>query len=132
LATLNDTLNGVIPVTETTIGSAGFYVPTDREIRIHMKSTYSAYQAVGFDNSKYCEVKFNIYLDNSYIFTWNSTGLHQAWQTLGFEEYNTVAKGQHTIRVTRQRAVGPGSPFHHFQSDVRGTTILVTDYGVMR
>lgn len=131
LATIKDTLNGNIPFTETTIGSAAFYVPTDREIRIHLSTTYSAYQAVGFDNSKYCEVKFNIYLDNSYTYTWNSGGLHQAWQTLTMEEYNTVNKGNHTIRVTRQRAVGPGSPYHHYASDVRGTTFLVSDYGVI-
>lgn len=131
LARVNDTLNGKIPFTETTIGSSSFYVPTDREIRIHMSTTYSAYGAVGFSAADYCEVKFNIYLDNSYIYTWNSPGLHQAWQTMTFEEYNVVAKGSHTMRVTRQRAVGPGSPYHHYQSDVRGTTFTLTDYGVM-
>lgn len=117
---------------ETTIITKNFYVPTDRQIEYYVGTVVSAQNAVGFDNSKYCEAGWRLYLDNSLIADFGSPGLHQAWMWLTFTQTWPATPGNHTIRLTRRRITGPGTPMQQYgYGNAIGCRLKVTDNGVI-
>lgn len=124
-----DTFNGKFTTT-TTIAQSQLYVPTDRLVKVSVLASVSADAANGFDNSKYCEASFRVYLDNVSQWRWNTPGLHQAWGHYYWEDTLTLTRGVHTLRCDRGRQVGPGTPYQHYQAgEMPGTLFTVDDIG---
>lgn len=120
--------NGTFSGTST-FGVKTFYLPTDRRIRVNLQTNLSANGAVGFDNSKYCEVYFDIICDNVKFWRWNTPGLHQSHATFGWTDMATLNAGWHTIGYDRIKT-GSGTPFHHYEAGgLGGTLFWVEDMG---
>lgn len=131
LAYGEDTHNGAF-TTEQTIITKNFYVPTDRQIEYYVGTVIQATGASGFDNSKYCEAGYRLFLDNVQIADFGSPGLHQAWQWTTFYQTWPAAAGNHTVRLTRRRAVGPGTPHQWYgYGNAIGCRLKVSDNGVI-
>lgn len=112
-----------------TFGVGTFYLPTDRRVRVNLQTNLSANGAVGFDNSKYCEVYFNIITDGIQTWRWNTPGLHQSNATFGWTDMITLNKGWHTIGYDRYKT-GSGTPYHWYQATgLGGTLFWVEDMG---
>lgn len=90
------------------IGS--FYLPTDRLLTVSLTATLSAYGAIRFDDTKYCETGYDIYIDEIKRWGWTSPGLHQATAEYHWSDVINIAAGAHTVRTVRHRAAGPGTP----------------------
>lgn len=117
--------------TRDTIGNGSFYLPTDRQLRISMSTVVVAIGAVGFDNSKYCESSYNVYIDGKAVAVWRSPGLHQAWQWIQFETVVNCSAGTHTVKVDRGRESGPGTPKQVYGSgNTPGCLVEIKDDGV--
>jgi hypothetical protein len=114
----------------SSLGTATFNLPTDRLCKVSLTVAVSASGATGFDNTKYCEAGYEVYIDNIKKFTWTTAGLHQAWMEYGFEGYIESLAGSHTIRVDHYRAQGPGTPVGRTASpDQPYARIIVEDIG---
>lgn len=119
---------GLIASTSTW-GVGSFYLPTDRRVRVNLQTNLSANGATGFDNSKYCEVYFNIILDSIQKWRWNTPGLHQSNATFGWTDMITLNAGWHTIGYDRIKT-GTGTPYHWYQANgLGGTLFWVEDMG---
>lgn len=101
--------NGAIANDLRREGAGTIYLPTDRLLRFRYQGVYSAQNAVGFDNSKYCELAVFPSIDNNNFEIWTSPGLHQGWQTLYFETVRATTAGTHTVSYLRRRQAGPGT-----------------------
>lgn len=113
----------------STWGVKSFYLPTDRRVRINLQTNLSANGANGFDNTKYCEVYFDIVLDGLRKWRWNTPGLHQSHATFGWTDMITLNAGWHTIGYDRIKT-GAGTPFHHYEANgLGGTLFWVEDMG---
>lgn len=110
--------------TRTTIGTGSFFLPTDRLLHVFVNTSLSASGAVRFSDTTYCEAGFEVFIDGILRWSWTSNGLHQAWSENGWRELYTAAQGNHTWRLDRFRAQGPGTPF---QRD--GTRLTILDVG---
>jgi hypothetical protein len=88
--------------------SGSIYVPTTRLLRVSLQAGLSSQNAVGFDNSKYCEAGYDIYIDEVKKFGWTSQGLHQAWAETFWSDTIELPAGSHTYRTVRYRAAGTG------------------------
>jgi hypothetical protein len=115
----------------STVGSGSFYVPTDRLVKVTLTVQVSANAAVGFDNSKYCEAAYDVFLDNIKQFTWTTMGLHQAWQEITFtgDLQLTGGAASRTIRVEHYRNVGPGTPRGRASAGAPYARLVVEDIG---
>lgn len=91
-------------------GNGSFFLPTDRRVKFSYSNTiHASGNAIGFDNSKYCEMAFIPSLDGGDFVQWTTNGLHQAWQTVYYETTIDVSAGQHTCNIGMYRVIGPGS-----------------------
>jgi hypothetical protein len=112
------------------LGTASFYLPTDRLCKVSLTVAVSASGAIGFDNGKYCEAGYEVMIDNIKKFTWSTAGLHQAWMEYGFEGYQEMVAGTHTLSVNQYRAQGPGTPVGRSASaDQPYARIILEDIG---
>lgn len=105
--------------------SGSFYLPTDRMVHVWLNAALSSQNAVGFDNSRYCEAGFDIFIDNVLIWTWTSVGLHQAHAEHHWSDIDGMNAGLHTIRLEKFRATGTGVPYIRN----RGILLVVQDSG---
>lgn len=122
LADKRSTFAGNFTVSANDI-TGSFYLPTDRLIRISVMATFSAYQAIKFDNTKYCEAGYDVYIDELKRFAWTTEGLHQAWSENHWSDTFTLQAGTHTYRTVRYRAQSPGTPV------ARGCHFTIEDIG---
>ena len=135
LVNITNTFNSLFAVAasgtqpRSTIGTGTFYLPTDRLIKVSLTATASANNAVGFDNSKYCEAGYELLLDNVVQFTWTTGGLHQAWQETNWDGYLQPGLGSHTISVRHFRAQGPGTPRGRSVTGAPYARLIVEDIG---
>lgn len=113
----------------SSLGSATYYLPTDRLIRISLTATASANGAIGFDNSKYCEAGYEVLIDNVIQFTWTTGGLHQSWEENNWDGYIQHSAGSHTITVRHFRASGPGTPRGRALTGQPYARVIVEDIG---
>lgn len=114
----------------SSLGTSSFFLPTDRLVKVSMTVSVSALGAVRFDDTKYCEAGYEVYLDNLKKFTWSTAGLHQAWMEYSFTGYQELLQGTHTLRVDQYRAQGPGTPVGRTASpDQPYARIIVEDIG---
>lgn len=102
-------MGGNLPNSLTRVCSGSFYLPTDRRVIFKVRAVISARDAVGFDNSKYCEYGFLPNIDGGDILIFSTTGLHQAVQNTYFECEMDVLAGTHTTNLGMLRMVGPGT-----------------------
>lgn len=133
--------NGVITLTSpTNLITASFSIPTDRRLRITLntcmssvKNTSGTIRAVGFDNSAYTEVNFDVVVDGTKQWGWNTPGLHQAWANYCWTDFIQLNKGTHTIALNANKLAGSaGIPFFRYSGgDYRGTLLTVEDIGPM-
>ncbi|UDL16780.1 minor tail protein [Arthrobacter phage Atuin] len=116
LVYVSSSFNSVFAITQqnptgrSTVGSGTFWLPTDRIVSAQLTVTLQANGAVGFDNSKYCEAGYDLFIDTTKVTTWTTMGLHQAWQEINWDIDMTMLAGSHSIRVEHFRAQGPGTP----------------------
>ena len=114
-------------------GHGTITLPTDRRVKFSIQSTLTAFQAVGFDNSKFCEYGFLPNIDGGDFVIWTTTGLSQAWTTFQFEGYLNLSAGQHTVNYGGVRTMGPGTPHLIYGSQLgygrTGTIFTVEDAG---
>lgn len=89
--------------------SGSFYLPTTRLIRVSLMAGLSAAGAFRFDNAKYCEAGYDVFIDGVKKFAWTSQGLHQAWAEHFWSDTLEIAAGTHTYQTVRYRAQGPGT-----------------------
>lgn len=111
--------------TRRNILTNSFHLPTDRLVNVWLNAGLSSSGAVGFDNSKYCEAGFEIFVDDIKIWTWTTGGLHQAWQEHHWSDIDTWKAGEHTVRVEAARFALPGTPVLRD----RGILFVVQDVG---
>lgn len=119
-------INAGNPTGRSTVASGTFWLPTDRLVSAQLTVSVSANLAVGFDNSKYCEAGYDLFIDNTKITTWTTMGLHQAWQEINWDIDITMQAGSHTVRVEHFRTAGPGTPRGRNSPYAR---LMVTDVG---
>jgi hypothetical protein len=117
--------DGDLPPELVRFGHGSFNLPTDRRVRFTWTCVLSARNAVGFDNSKYCEYGwlFNatrIGGSGGDFVMHASPGLHQAWATYQFESVITLPAGQNNVHIGRRRLVGPGIGWQHYGTDPNG------------
>lgn len=123
------TYNGTF-TTRGVMGSASIYLPTDRNLKFTLSTTMSANAAVGFDNTKYCEGAFDIFIDNVKQWGWSTPGLHQAWAEFTWSDNIILTAGSHTLRYERFVGIGPGTPFQHYSlAGNKGSQLIVEDLG---
>jgi len=96
--------------TAATDVSGSFYLPTDRLIRVSLQASLSSFTAYKFDNTKYCEAVYDVYVDSIKRFSWSSVGLHQAWAEQHWSDTLILTKGSHTYSTTRYRDDNTGAP----------------------
>lgn len=134
-----DSSNDLIPRETRTQATGSFYLPTDRKISISLDACLSAVRSDGvtkayrFDDAAYCEVVYEVWIDGTKRYQWNTPGLHQAWATYHFEEYWNLSKGQHTVSYkTRYGGSNPGWAMrHHYGTNAAtGTSFCIVDAGV--
>lgn len=127
-----DTSNSAIGAIQTA-GTGSFYLPTDRKVQISISACVSSLGASGFDNSKYCEVIYQPYINNIKQYTWNTGGLHQAYTVYQFEAFADLARGNHTAHYTFRKELGAGTPVRHHVGGESwpGTYFVIRDAGVI-
>lgn len=113
----------------SSLGTGTFWLPTDRNIKVSLTVQLSANGAVGFDNSKYCEAGYEVFLDGIKQFTWTTGGLHQAWQEISFEGYLTAQAGNRSVSVSHFRNIGPGTPRGRASTGNPYGRVIVEDLG---
>lgn len=111
--------------TRRTLFNGTFYLPTDRMVHFWLNAGLSSSGAYRFDDSKYCEAGFEVFVDGVKIWTWTSVGLHQAWAEHHWGDIDGMSAGQHTIRVEGARFQLPGTPMIRD----RGLLMCVQDNG---
>ena len=121
--------NGTFTSTKQAAAAGSFYMPMDRLVSVRISTSLSANGAGGFDNSKYCEAAYAVYIDDVWRWTWTSHGLHQAWSEHFWEENIQISQGSHTIRVDRWRSVGPGTPVQRYGQGNLGLLCEIRDAG---
>jgi len=109
-----DTTVGTLPTALTRKGSGTISLPTDRRLKFSLTTTIQANNAVGFDNSKYCEWGFLPNIDGGDFILWATPGLHQSLSTLYFEGYFNATAGTHTVNYGAVRISGPGTAYHYY------------------
>lgn len=127
--TQRSTFNGTFTATKSNVINGSFYLPSDRVVDCKLSTSLNSSGAIKFDNTKYCEAAFAVYIDSIWKWTWTSGGLHQAMQDYHWSETLTVAQGTHTIRVERWASVGPGTPFQRYGQGNLGTLFEIRDVG---
>lgn len=123
------TFNGTFNDTHVAAAAGTFYLPSDRMVSFNLSTSLNSSGAVKFDNTKYCEAAYAVYLDNVWKFTWTTQGLHQAMADYNWEERLTVPSGSHVVRVDRFRSAGPGTPFQRYGQGNLGLLFEVRDVG---
>lgn len=111
--------------TRRSIFTGSFHLPTDRLINVWLNAGLSSQYASAFDNSRYCEAGFDVYIDNIKIWTWSTVGLHQAWAEHHWSDIDTMKAGPHTYKVEAYRAISPGTPILRD----RGILFVIQDVG---
>lgn len=127
--TYRSTFNGTFNATKVAAASGSFYLPSDRYVTCRLSTSLNSSGAVKFDNTKYCEAAYAVYLNGIWKFTWTTGGLHQAMQDYFFEEALTLTAGTYTVRVDRWASVGPGTPFQRYGTGNLGMLFEVKDAG---
>jgi hypothetical protein len=123
------TYNGTFNATHLAAASGSFFLPSDRVVSCNLNTSLNSNGAVGFDNSKYCEAAFAVYIDNIWKFTWTTQGLHQAMADYNWQEMLTIPAGTHTVRVDRWRSAGVGTPFQRYGQGNLGLLFEIRDVG---
>jgi hypothetical protein len=119
--------NGTFTSTST-FGTKTIYLPTDRTVRFAITTNLSSSGAVGFDNSKYTEVYFDVMVDSILRFRWNTPGLSQSHGTYHWADVMTLPAGYHTVSYNRTKT--GGTPFHHYEvGGLGGTLFWLEDVG---
>lgn len=126
LVNRKSTFTGSFTISATDL-TGSFYLPTDRIIRVSIQAGLSSLNAIKFDNTKYCEGGYDVYIDDIKKFGWTSQGLHQAWAENYWSDTVQLSAGSHTYKSVRYPAyngVGLGTPV------VRGGAIFqIQDVG---
>jgi hypothetical protein len=125
------TFNGTFNATKTRAANGVFYMPSDRNVTFNLSTSLNSSGAVGFDNSKYCEAAFALYIDNVWRFTWTTGGLHQAMQDYNWEESGILLEGSHTVWVDRWKSAGGTSalPYQRYGTGNLGLLFEIRDVG---
>ena len=121
--------NGTFNATKLAPASGSFYLPSDRRVSCKLSTSVSSSGAVGFDNSKYCEAAYALYLNDVWQFTWTTGGLHQAMQDISWEESLNLLKGTYTVRVDRWKSAGAGTPYQRYGQGNLGLLFEIRDVG---
>lgn len=135
-----DTSNSLIPWADALSASMRVSVPTDRKVLVSAQACLSAMRAngttpaVGFDNTAYCEVEYNVYIDGDWQWSWVTPGLHEAKMHMHFEEYVNLRKGSYTFQIrTRYNTAstrGRAMRHHRTANQGTGTYYAVRDIGI--
>lgn len=125
------TFNGQFDSTQTNAVNGTFYMPADRNVAFTLKTSLNSKDAVGFDNAKYCEAAYALYIDNIWKFTWTTGGLHQAMQDYNWEERGVILEGPHTVVVKRWRSAGATTsyPYQRYGQGNLGLLFEIRDVG---
>ena len=121
--------NGTFNATKQPAAAGEFYLPNDRNVTCHLNTSLNSSGAYRFDNNKYCEAAYALYLNNEWKFTWTTGGLHQAMQDFYFSERLTLLEGKYTVRVDRWCSAGPGTPFQRYGTGNLGLLFEIRDVG---
>lgn len=125
------TFNGTFTSTKLPAAAGTFYLPSDRYVTCNLSTSLNSNGAVKFDNARYCEAAYAVYLNDQWKFTWTTGGLHQAMQDFFFEEALTLAAGPYSVRVDRWKSVGDAIalPFQRYGQGNLGMLFQIKDAG---
>lgn len=125
------TFNGTFNSTVVNAVTGTFYMPADRNVAFTLKTSLNSNGAVGFDNAKYCEAAYSVYIDNIWKFTWTTGGLHQAMQDYNWEERGILLEGQRSVVVKRWKSAGATAalPYQRYGQGNLGLLFEIRDVG---
>lgn len=129
--THRSTFNGVFTATKLAAAAGQFYLPSDRYVTYNLSTSLNSNGAVKFDNARYCEAAYALYLNNEWKFTWTTGGLHQAMQDYYFEEAGTLTAGNYSVRVDRWKSAGDAiaQPYQRYGTGNLGLLFQIRDAG---
>lgn len=125
------TFSGTFNDTPLNAAHGFFYMPADRNVSFSLKTSLNSNGAVKFDNAKYCEAAYALYIDNFWKFTWTTGGLHQAMQDYNWEERGVILEGQHEVFVRRWKSAGDTAalPYQRYGQGNLGLLFEIRDVG---
>jgi hypothetical protein len=136
LYTYRHNITGLLPNSGITrYGYKTLKLPTDRRLLFKVQATLQAQNAVGFDNSKYCEYGFLPNIDGGDFVLWTTPGLHQSLATYSWQGYFNVTAGTHTVNIGFTQMSGPGRAYTFSGTDTlhfgrEGIVFTIEDAGV--
>lgn len=119
-----------LPATRDGYGT--FYLPTDRQVSLKYTNIVSANNAGRFDDAAYCEYGFFPNVDGTDVVMWATPGLHQAWQSIHYEQIVNLSAGKHTVNIGVGRIVGPGVGRQWYGDYRPGAQFTVRDEGPVK